>query len=103
MKTKAKKNIDKNKYTEQQRKTFIACVVVMISYLVLLCFVVPRSFWTFGAIHTILVAGTLFFIWIGGASKIITYLALFLSCTGAAIALVLIIYYFTILSSLANG
>lgn len=101
MNSKTKKNV--NKYTESQRKTLITCAVIMVVYIVLAYFVTLGSFWTFTAIHTVLAAIAIFFIWLGGAPKTIIYLALFLSLAGAGTALALILYYLTILGSLANG
>lgn len=97
------KNIAKDKYTKLQRKAFIVCAIVMVTYLVLAYFIMPHSFWIFGAIHTALTVGTIFFIWLGGAPKMITNIALLFSSVGAGTALMLILYYLTILSSLANG
>lgn len=96
-------NADKNKYSETQRKTFIVCAVIMAIYIVLAYFVTEGSFWTFAALHIALTAMTIFFVWLGGAPKVMTYLALFLSLAGAGTALVLILYYLAIISSLASG
>ena len=103
MKSKVKKDINKNKYTKLQRKTFILSVAIMLAYLILVCFIMPRAFWTFGTIHTVLAIGAIVFIWLGRAPKIVTYIALFLSSVGAGIALALMLYYFVIFSSFANG
>lgn len=98
-----RKETNESKYTKQQRNILIACAVIMVTYVVLACIVTYDSFWDFAAVHTVLAAVTIIFLWIGGASKVVTYVALFISLTGAGTALAIILYYLTILGRLANG
>ncbi|WP_410623201.1 hypothetical protein [Amycolatopsis sp. cmx-8-4] len=103
MYSKTKNKAVKNKYTERQRNTLIVCAIIMVMYVVLAYFVTQGSFWTFAAVHAVLAAVAVFFIWLGGAPKMITYMAISLSLVGAATAVAITLWYLTILSNLANG
>jgi hypothetical protein len=101
MNAKTKKKTKEQKYTKLQRRMLIVCAVIMVTYVVLAYFVTRG--WDFVAIHTVLAAVAILYIWIGGAPKVVTYMAIFLSVVGAGTALALILFYLTILNNLATG
>jgi hypothetical protein len=90
-------------YTKLQRNMLVACAAIMIIYVSLVYFVVPGLLWELTTIHIVLGVATVMFLWIGGASKVVAYIALGLSLLGAGTALALMLWYFTILSNLTNG
>ena len=102
MSPKTNKKIDESKYTEQQRRTLIACTAVMAIYIVLAYFITSGSFWSFAAFHVVLMAVSIFFIWLGGAPKVMTYAAVLLSLVGALTATALMVFYLIILINLTT-
>ena len=94
--------MDKWKYTKLQRKMLIVCAVIMVTYIVLAYFVTHGSFWHFAAVHTVLAAVAILFIWSSKAPKVVTYMVIFLSLVGAGTAAGLILYYLFILGRLAG-
>lgn len=104
MNSKTKKKTEKIGYTKPQRATLIVSAIVMVIYVVLAYFITNGSFWDFAGIHTILATIAILFIWLNGrAPKVMTYIAIGLSVTGAVTATAIIAYYLLILGSLANG
>lgn len=75
----------------------------MASYVLLVYFITLDSFWTFAAIHLVLVALTVIVILAGGVGKVLNSIIVALVVLGASTALGLTVYYLIILSNLANG
>lgn len=93
---------NKHSYPKTQRVTLIICAAIMAAYILLVYLAAYGSFWDFAAVHTVLMAITVPFIWITNASKVITYIVTSFSIVGAATALGLMLYYLTILNNLMN-
>lgn len=94
---------NKRNYLKPQRVTLIVCAAIMAAYIILVYITAGGAFWDFAAMHVLVMAIAVSFIWISNVPKIVTYIIMSLSVVGAVTALGLMLYYLTIINNLANG
>lgn len=90
-------------YSRSWTISLVASIAVMAAYIVLAYWIMGGLFWTFASVHVILFVVTVAFALLGSRSRLSGYIALSAGVAGVVTALVMLIYYFTIINNLVNS